>query len=172
VGIHNEFNIQDDSIIAVLEESCERMGSQKRVLGYPCGFEAMDALIQDLEDRKREKLGERNLYLFKTYYNETFKTIARSRKRFKVFINEINWLISTQLELEITKHLNESSKHWDICANLSLKLGITKKLSLLEDIIIQLKEIKLIEIKAVELINNVVEGGKSDKKGLLSVELV
>lgn len=158
VGIHNEFNVQNDRIIAVLEESCKRMNSQKRVLGYQCGFEAMDALLQDLEDKKSEQLGERNLYLFKTYYNETFKTIARSRKRFKVFINEINGLLSPELQLEIADLLEESAKHWDICANLSLKLGLTKKLLLLEDIINQLKEIKQIEIKVIETISSWFQG--------------
>jgi len=156
VEIHNEFTIEKDSIIAVLEESCKRMGSQKRVLGYQCGFDAMDALLYDLENKKSEQLDERNLYLFKTYYNETFKTIARSRKRFKVFINEINVLF--ELQSEIANLLEESSRHWDICANLSLKLGITKKLLLLEDIINQLKEIKQIEINAVELMNKLSRG--------------
>jgi hypothetical protein len=157
VEIHNEFNIQDDRIMAVLMESCKRMRSQKRVLGCKCGFEAMDALLHDLANNKRDQLDEKNLYMFKTYYNETFKTIARSRKRFKVFINELSGLISPELQLEIASHLDESSRHWDICANLSLKLGITKKLLILEDIINQLQNIKQIELKAVELINNSVQ---------------
>jgi len=149
VEIHNEFKIQKDRIIAVLEESCKRMGSQKQVLGNQCGFKAIDALLRDLDIKKGEGLGEKNLYMFKTYYNETFKTIARSRKRFKVFINELNELITPMLQLEIANLLEESAKHWDICANLSLKLGITKKLALIEDIIKQLEEIKEKEIQVV-----------------------
>lgn len=140
---YKDFKIQKDRIIATLKESCSRMNSQKEVLGYQCGFEAINTLISDLESKKAEMLCQKSQYMFRTYYNETFKNIARSRKRFKTFINEIKDLVQIpqNIQEEVSNLLEESSKHWDICANLSLKLGITKKLVLIDDIISQLKEV-------------------------------
>ena len=50
-----------------------------------------------------------------------------------------------------------SSKHWDICANLSLKLGITKKLTLLDDIISQLNEVVINEQKVISNLGNLLK---------------
>ncbi len=138
---YKDFKIQNDKIIATIKESNSRMNSEKQVLGYQCGFEAINTLISDLGNKKAEELCEKSQYMFKTYYNETFKTIARSRKRYRIFINELNELVSQNVIAEISELLEESSKHWDICANLSLKLGITKKLTLIDDIINQLKKV-------------------------------
>ncbi len=151
---YKDFKVQTDRIIATLKESCSRMNSEKDVLGYQCGFEAINTLISDFDSKKSEALSETRQYMFKTYYNETFKTIARSRKRFKTFINELNELIPQNSQEEISNQLEESSKHWDICANLSLKLGITKKLALLDDIISQLNEVVINEQKVISSLGN------------------
>lgn len=154
VGNYKDFKVQTDRIIATLKESCSRMNSEKDVLGYKCGFEAISTLISDFDSKKSEALSETRQYMFKTYYNETFKTIARSRKRFKTFINELNELMPQNSQKEIATLLEESSKHWDICANLSLKLGITKKLTLVDDIISQLNEVIKNEQKAISILGN------------------
>lgn len=146
---YKDFEVKTDRIIATLKESCRRMNSEKDVLGFQCGFEAISTLISDFDSKKSEALSETRQYMFKTYYNETFKTIARSRKRFKTFINELKELIPQNFQEEISNLLEESSKHWDICANLSLKLGITKKLALLDDIINQLNEVVINEQKVI-----------------------
>lgn len=151
---YKDFKIQNNKIIATIKESCSRMNSEKLVLGYQCGFEAINTLISDLENKKAEALCEKSQYMFRTYYNETFKTIARSRKRYRIFINELNELISQNVIAEISELLEESSKHWDICANLSLKLGITKKLTLIDDIINQLKEVVENEQKVISSLGN------------------
>ena len=130
------------------------MNSEKDVLGYQCGFEAISTLISDFDSKKSEALTETTQYMFKTYYNETFKTIARSRKS---FINELNELIPQNSQEEISNLLEESSKHWDICANLSLKLGITKKLTLLDDIISQLNEVVRNEQKVISSLGNLIK---------------
>lgn len=149
IGIHDEFRIEDKQLIAVLRESCERMSSRKKVLGIQCGFNAFNALLQDLGNKKNEGLGEKNLYLFKTYYNETFKTIARSRKRFNAFIKELK-LIPSEMQLESVHQLEESARKWDICANLALKLGIKRSIGLIDDIISQLGDIREREMQVVK----------------------
>ncbi|PYG88228.1 butirosin biosynthesis protein H-like [Ruminiclostridium sufflavum DSM 19573] len=151
---HKGFKLQNDRIAATLKESCIRMSSKKEVLGYQCGFDAINTLVDDLEAKKAVPLCEKNQYMFKTYYNETFKNIARSRKRFKTFINEIDGILPQNIQSDISDLLEESSRHWDICANLSLKLGITKKLTLLEDIINQLKEVIVNEQKVISDLGN------------------
>lgn len=151
---YKDFQINKDRIIATLKESCSRMNSEKKVLDNQCGFEAINTLIRDFDSKKSDELSQKNQYMFKTYYNETFKTIARSRKRFRVFINELNDLIPQNIQNEISNLLEESSKHWDICANLSLKLGITKKIVLLDDIINQLKNVIEKEQTVIANLNN------------------
>jgi hypothetical protein len=156
VDYEADFKIRNERILGIIEESCRRMQGRKQVLGNQCGFEAMNCLVQDLEKKKTEELNEKNLYMFKTYYNETFKTIARSRKRFKAFINDIEGIISPELKAELLNLLEDTSKYWDICANLSLKLGITKKLALLEDVINQLNRVIDTEKIIIEKISTLV----------------
>ncbi|QNU67454.1 BtrH N-terminal domain-containing protein [Ruminiclostridium herbifermentans] len=154
---YKNFKVKTDRIIATLRESCSRMNSEKEVLGYQCGFEAINTLISDLNSKKSEELSETRQYMFKTYYNETFKTISRSRKRFKTFINELNDFIPQNSQEEISNLLEESSRHWDICANLSLKLGITKKLILIDDIIDQLNKVIINEQKVISSLGNLLK---------------
>jgi hypothetical protein len=135
------------------------MSSRKNVLGIECGVNALNNLLHDLEYKKNEGLEEKNLYLFKTYYNETFKTIARSRKRFNAFLGELDGLVPSEVRSEAIHQLEESANKWDICANLSLKLGITRSIALINDIINQLGEIREREMQVVKIVDNWIENG-------------
>ncbi|MDF2986924.1 MAG: hypothetical protein K0R50_2434 [Eubacterium sp.] len=159
IGMHPEFKIEDKQLVAILKESCNRMSSRKNVLGIECGVNALNNLLHDLEYKKNEGLEEKNLYLFKTYYNETFKTIARSRKRFNAFLGELDGLVPSEVRSEAIHQLEESANKWDICANLSLKLGITRSIALINDIINQLGEIREREMQVVKIVDNWIENG-------------
>ncbi len=124
------FIISEEKVYGIIKESCTRMRGDKTVLGNKCGIDAIKMLISDIQTNNRESM-------FKTYYNETFKTIARNRKRFKVFLEQFDTLAIPA----VISILEESAKSWDICANLALKFGLTKKPQVITDIISQLNNI-------------------------------
>ncbi len=148
--IDKDFNVNEVKTINILKESCNRLGGRKKVLDNKCGLEMLDCLIKDLLNKKIEGIDQRSQFLFRTYYNESFKTIARSRMRFNAFLKEITGLIPQSLLDEISQDLNCSSKYWDISANISLKLAITKSLALVDNMCEQIALIKKAESRAVE----------------------
>jgi hypothetical protein len=141
VAIGGDFKISQGDVLAILKESICRMRGQTNIIGNPCGFEMMDRFIRDLLAQKDEELDERNRYRFKTYYNETFKTMSRSRKRFNMFLKNSAGLIP-ELSGEILKDLEDSSLCWDIAANLCYKLAISKNFDVLDSIGKQLKKMR------------------------------
>jgi hypothetical protein len=145
VDVPETFSYSDSKCKNILLESYERMYGQKKILGHECGLGALDKFIKDLLAKKQYQLDEKSLYLFKTYYNESFKVLSRNRRRFKVFIEEISALLTERTASEIAGLLEESAKHWDIAANLALKLGIVKSTALIDDIVKHLEAVKQAE---------------------------
>ncbi|MDP5274593.1 BtrH N-terminal domain-containing protein [Chengkuizengella axinellae] len=157
IDIDPDFKMNVERIYSIILESCKRMKGQREVLGHECGLNRMEAFRKDLLLKKESfmdrKLDERETYLFKTYYNSAFKSISRSRMRFKVFLEESNLAEKEDLG-EVLEQLENALKRWDICANLSLKLGIKKSIKLVDDIVRQLSSI--IDIEG-EIINKLTD---------------
>ncbi|MDP4094935.1 MAG: hypothetical protein Q8920_16440, partial [Bacillota bacterium] len=115
-----------------------------------CGIDMLDVFKRDLQERKAEGIDAQNAYMFRTYYNEALKTIARSRKRFGVFINELSGLFPDDFITGTSQLLADSSRYWDISANISLKLAITKSLTLVDNLCEQLMLVKETEKRIAE----------------------
>ncbi len=145
VIIGSDFQISRDDVFAILKESCLRLKGQIEILGNQCGLEMMDLFIKDILLKKAEGLSDKNLFLFKTYFNEAFKKMSRSRKRFNLFIAENNELIPQELITDLSVYLYESVKNWEISANLCYKLAINKNLSIIDSIASQLMKIREVE---------------------------
>ena len=133
VTIGSDFAISRNDILVVLKESIRRMKGQTDINGNPCGLEMMDRFIRDLLTKKNEDFDEKNQYRFKVYYNEAFKIMARSRKRFHMFLQKIAGLLP-ELSPGLLKDLADSSLCWDIAANLCYKLTISKNFDVLNSI--------------------------------------
>jgi hypothetical protein len=150
INVGPEFKITEDKLFSIIKESCRRMLGQTKVLGHSCGFEAFTAFRNDLIRKKEQPLDERNIFYFKTYLNSSFKGIARSRMRFQVFINEIKHLLPGEQVSEVASDLAESSKNWNIAANLALKFGITRTPELIDGLDRRLGIIREIETRIID----------------------
>lgn len=139
------FKISDERLANILKESYKRMNGEKDVLGYKCGLDAIKLFRQSVTERKQESPDDRNLYLFRTYYNENFKLISRGRKRFREFIKELNGLVPADIIAATSEYLEQSAVHWDICANLCIKFGITRSVAMLDNMTKQLQLITELE---------------------------
>lgn len=151
-----EFKVTKEKVSAVLVESSRRMRGEKLVLGRKCGFERLEAFRGDLRSKKASSLDDYHLYLFKTYYNTNFKSVARNRLRFRAFINETKDYFTRDTADSVSELLLESAKHWDIAANVSLKLGVAKKLELIDDLDRQFQSIIEIEKRAIDRLGGMV----------------
>ncbi len=140
VGKH--FKITPADIRAILLESMLRMTGKTSILGNRCGLETLDLFSEDFLLKKAEGLNDKNAFLFRTYYNEAFKAMARSRKRFNMFITENSFLFPRELREELSNLLDDSSKCWDVAANLCYKLTISRKMEIVDSIGSQLKQLK------------------------------
>jgi hypothetical protein len=147
------FRVSEDKLFAVLQESYLRMNGLKKVNGIAVGLDRLEAFRADILKLKEKELDERTLFLFKDYYNTCLKQVARSRVRFKVFVQEISSLLPQEVSAKLIDDLQESAKRWDICANLSLKLGISKSVRLIDDLDRNLKTILEIERAIMENLN-------------------
>ncbi|HEX2927218.1 MAG TPA: BtrH N-terminal domain-containing protein [Ruminiclostridium sp.] len=154
INADKDFKVKDEKLLNILDESCKRMRGQKKILGYKCGLSAIEDFSKALTAKKEEELDNSKVYWYRVYLNSSFKNIARSRKRFEVFVREISSLLSPQLVAELCVLLEESSKHWDICSSVALKLGIRKSLDMTDDLVKQLEEIYETENRIVEKLEN------------------
>lgn len=150
IEVGDNFKISEERIKNVLIESCKRMNGEKTVLGNKCGLGALELFTEELRAKKQEGLDDRNSYLFRTYYNENFKLISRGRKRFKEFISELGEWIPANIIEDTSEYLEQSAVHWDVCANLCIKLGITKSMSVLDNMTRQLQIVREVEQKITE----------------------
>lgn len=145
-----DFKISNDKLMNILDESCKRMRGQKEVLGYKCGLDAIDIFCESLSAKKKEEFDNAKVHWYRVYLNGSLKNISRSRKRFVVFIKEISCFLPEQLVSELCVSLEDSSKHWDICSSICLKLGIRKSMEMTDDLIKQLQVIRELESGIVE----------------------
>ncbi|WP_034847133.1 BtrH N-terminal domain-containing protein [Ruminiclostridium josui] len=150
ISSDKDFKVTEEKLLNVIRESCLRMRGQKEVLGHKCGLEAIELFTKSLLEMKNEKIDDEKVYWFRVYLNGTLKNISRSRKRFAVFINEISSILPQQTVSDLCVSLNESSKHWDICSSIALKLGIRKSLDMIDDLVNQLDIIRELENSIAE----------------------
>lgn len=145
INVDNAFSIKAYKLINILEESFKRMSGQNEVLGHKCGLEMLDLFIKDLLLKKAKDPDAATINWFRSYLNSSFKNISRSRKRFVVFLEEIHDMLPEHLVNEVSGYLEESAKHWDICANIALKLGIRKSMELTDDLVEHLGMVRDLE---------------------------
>lgn len=154
--ISPDFTVTGDKLISILKESYSRMAGVKKVMGHQCGLEVIDHFRRDLMRKKEKGFDERELYYFKTYLNMNLKSISRNRTRFKVFLQELDTLFPGNLTAAMRNDLSESAIHWDIAANLALKMGIMKSWALMGDLDKHLATAKEIETRVIENLNSFV----------------
>lgn len=134
----SSFAVDGENLLEIIRESCKRMAGERKVLGVSCGLDMLEAFRADLL-LKREELGEQDFYLFKTYYNEAFKIMSRSRRRFGLFIREAGRVLTEGIPDEMPEILGQASRCWDIAANLCYKMAVSKSVKLLDEISRQLQ---------------------------------
>ena len=151
------FQVTAEKNLAMLKESWKRMTGQRMLLGQPTGLERLEKFRHSLQKQKElTEIDERRIYFWRDYYNTILKRLARGRNRFKVFVEEIAAQLPPGAET-VASHIGQSAKHWDIAANLFLKLAITKKLALLDDIDRQLAQVAELEQEAMAKIADMVQ---------------
>ncbi|NEW06269.1 BtrH N-terminal domain-containing protein [Paenibacillus sp. SYP-B3998] len=141
IEVPDSFQVTQECFYTMLEESSARMLGSKQVLGKRCGLERIEAFRSDLLLKKESTLDERAIYMFKLYYSTFLKRIARTRRHFKACIEDMGDMLPQALKDNLLELLDETIKRWEIVSNVSLKLGITKKMSLLDDMDKHLKAI-------------------------------
>jgi hypothetical protein len=151
VSIDKDFVISEEKVIEKINQSCRLMLGQRNVLGNECGLKRLEAFRDSLLKRKEEEFTEASVQMLKIYYNVVLKRVSRGRNRFKVFMQDVGGkLYSEEIIAEIIADLDASSKKWEIIANLALKLGISKKVILLDDMARHLDAIIELETKVVD----------------------
>jgi hypothetical protein len=113
----------------------------------------LEKFVADLQ--KIESLDDRYHFLFRTYYNESFKFISRSRKRFSAFLIKSSSLIGNKDFIEPCELLETSAKSWEIAANLCYKLAISKRLKIIQDIGNQLTQAFNAESNIINILKQV-----------------
>jgi hypothetical protein len=165
IDVGETFKVTKERIYDILEESCQRMLGQKEILGQRCGLQRIDDFRKDLLLKKEIVMDERGIFLFRTYYFNAFKSIVRNRNRFKVFIEAAGHVLSDGSKIEILCILEESSKKWEICASLFLKIGISKQMKSMDNLDKQLTSIIEIESRLIEKLSASIKAGiKQERK--------
>jgi hypothetical protein len=148
-----QFVYSEKRWIGVIEESCRRMHGEKELLGCKCGFESIEALRADLLERKKRSTDEKFNDLFRNYYSAVFRGLSRGRTRFAAFLTALDSELPEDLACKTTDLLKQSAKAWEICANLSIRLAITKNMNGFDNISEQLIDICNYEGKVVEMLH-------------------
>lgn len=143
--------------ISIIKESCKRMKGGQNVPGCKCGLERLDVFRRDLLAKKEEKPVEEMLNFFRYYYSANFKVLSRSRYRYNAFLNELGAVLPESLITEVSQLLGESAKRWEISANLSLRLAITKNIASVDNVCEQIQAIQDYESRAVEKLFNYIK---------------
>lgn len=154
--IGDDFSIDKEDILSIITESVARMKGQKEILANKCGIGVLKDFKEYIQSKKQEEFDEQNKYYFGTYLNQAFKVISRNRKRFKIFINEAKAFFTIESADEIEECLEQSSKSWDISANLCYKLAICKKILLIDDICTQIDKIIEKESTLIEKLDDLI----------------
>ncbi|MHB8062504.1 MAG: BtrH N-terminal domain-containing protein [Ruminiclostridium sp.] len=144
-----QFIYNEKRWMAILEESCRRMCGEKDLLGCKCGLNSMEDFRKDLLAKKDEKADQELMDFFRFYYSSLFRSLSRSRNRFNAFLLALGSALPEELVTEVTSLLKEAAKGWEINANLSIRLAITKNLNSIEKLNEQLNAIWNYENEAV-----------------------
>ena len=137
----------------VIEESCRRMHGEKELLGCKSGFKSIEAFRKDLLEKKNQSIDQEFNELFRNYYSAVFRSLSRGRNRFAAFLNALDSELPQELVTGVTNLLKESAKAWEINANLSIRLAITKNMNGIDNLSEQLIAICNYEGKAVEMLH-------------------
>jgi len=129
----DSFTVSDNRSLNIISKSCSRMHGQEDVLGHECGLARMELFRNDLISRTQSELNKQTLDLFR-YYTGSFKVVARSRRRFTVFLKELTSILPGNLITEVSCLLADSAKCWDLCSNISYKFALTKSRELAKSI--------------------------------------
>jgi hypothetical protein len=141
----------------ILEESCRRMYGEKDILGCKCGLDSLEAFRRDLAAKREGEMDQAMLDYFKYYYSAIFRSLSRSRIRFNEFLIALDSKLPEELVTEVTSLLKESSKGWEINANLSIRLAITKNINAIDNLSEQIKAIWDYESLAVEKLHKYIK---------------
>ncbi len=143
--VGDRFKMNDSTKLNIIRESCKRMLGEEKILNQDCGLKVLDRFKQDLLLKKEAEFDDKTTYYFKTYLNEFLKRLGRNRKRFKKFICELDHILEKETINKLAVDLSEAAMNWDICANLSYKLGVTKKIEIIDNMCNIIDEIIRIE---------------------------
>ncbi|WP_438432805.1 BtrH N-terminal domain-containing protein [Gorillibacterium sp. sgz500922] len=155
--LHPDFRLEEGPAIRLVEGSCRRMRGEERVHGRICGFPAEAAFVGRLRERRSLPFDETERYRFRFYYNQALKTVARQRRRFSAFLEAAERHFGWPPQEETAEPLREAAMRWEIAANLALKLGLTGKTDLLEDMAEQLETARQAEEAAVVRLERLAE---------------
>ncbi|WP_182302333.1 BtrH N-terminal domain-containing protein [Cohnella cholangitidis] len=145
------FRVEPDKLRNVFRVSVRRMKGEETVLGQPCGLQRIARFREAVtETGARSSSAEKEVYLFRHVYNRNLKQVSRQRKRFLVFAEAIGFMLPASLLEMLRERLEESAMRWDICANLALKYGISRKPDALEEMARQLFLIEGLEREIAE----------------------
>ncbi|MFC5468077.1 BtrH N-terminal domain-containing protein [Cohnella suwonensis] len=144
------FRIEPDKLRNVFRASVRRMKGEEIVLGQPCGLRRIVRFRESVTETGARTPSEEEVYLFRHVYNRNLKLVSRQRKRFLVFAEAIGFLLPVPLLEGLRERLEESAMRWDICANLALKFGISRKADALEEMARQLILIEGLEREIAE----------------------
>lgn len=114
--------------------SLRRMKGEEQVLGVRCGFPAFALFCSDLAAKVDQPFDERERFRFRFNYYNALKAVGRQRKRFLAFLTAADAAYGWNTLAKAGEWLTTAAQHWDIAANLSLKLGLTAKLPLLAEL--------------------------------------
>lgn len=145
-----QFFYNEDRWRTIIKESCIRMRGEKELLGYKCGLDSLEDFRKDLLAKKYEKPEPQLMDLFRHYYSALFRSLSRSRNRFSAFISALGSLLPEELVNEMKSLLKAAADSWEINANLSVRLSITKKMESIDKLDEQLRIIRNCENSVVE----------------------
>jgi hypothetical protein len=155
VHVGQGFHVSEERVRAIFRKSFLRMRGLQTVTGRECGLNRLEALRRDILAKKDQPLDERDTFLFRTYYTRFFKNVSRQRKRFKVFVEELleeGFVFPDGMAESLGANLETAGTRWEIAANVSLKLGITRKPALLEELAEQIAVIHRTESEITGLL--------------------
>jgi len=133
-----ELAFKEEQARVLMAGSLRRMKGEEQVLGVRCGFPALVLFCSDLAAKADQPFDERERFRFRFNYYNALKSVGRQRKRFLAFLAAADEAYGWNTLAQTRDWLTAAALHWDIAANLSLKLGLTAKLPLLAELTAQI----------------------------------
>ena len=141
IFIGENFNVSWENTLVIIKESVQRMRGDKKVLGYTCGIPAMKDFINSLIKWKEHPWNERKVHFFRVYYNEVLKYISRNNKHFAAFLKSRESNVPYEDLNPVYSTLEKMYLGWEISSNICLKIAITKKDELIDNLTKKIEEI-------------------------------